>query len=605
MVRVKKLIINSLILLLMTISIKASLSFGDTLNILLKRLGGADRYATSEEISKFGWQTSSNTAIITTGEDFPDALSSAPFAKINKAPVLITQKDYLNDKTKSELQRLKVQQVYIMGGTGAVSQNVEDSIKSMKIKTTRICGADRYETSVKIAERMNTNNGVVLVSGDDYPGALFMAPIAAVKGMPILLVQRDSMPDSVKNYLKNKKIPKYYVIGDENVVGSGVTGSLSNVERITGKDKYERNLNALSKFSDVIDFSKVYIATGEDFPDALTGSAMASMTGSPIILMVNKNLSEDARNFINSRITKVKAIYMLGGESVVAPITLDSNGIASDGGSYNNGSSGNSNGNIINGGYAASQGDYVYYRSRSSTGLFKMKRDGSQKVQLCKDSVKYINVLGNYVYYSDLSDNGKIYRIKTDGTDKQKIVDDQAEFVNVSGNYIYYSNQYNGGKIYRTNLDGSNRILINYDNSSYLSVDGDYLYYSRVSDFEKIYKIKNDGSNIFQLNYTSSTYVTASNGYVYYIDYRGDGDIYRVKNDGSERIKLNALSYDDNHVYSMNVDGNYIYYKVNNNQGKNYLYRIKTDGTEKTLISTEYVYNINIINGTVFDYNKY
>lgn len=604
MIKIRKKYFVCIILIFISFLIPANV-YGDGLNILVKRLAGDDRYGTSEEICEYGWTSNSDYAIVTTGEDFPDALSAAPFAKIYNAPVLITKSNQLDSKAISELKRLKVNKVFIIGGTGAVSQSVEKIINSSGITTERLYGANRYETSTKIAEKMDTKNGVVLVSGDDYPGALFMAPIAAKKGMPIILVQRDSIPDCVKGYLKNKNIPKYYVIGDENIISRKVTDSLTNVERITGKDKYDRNLNAISKFSDIIDFSKIYIATGQNFPDALSGSAMAARTGSPIILMVNKTLSQEAIKFINQRISKVKEIYMLGGESVVAPINLDSSGIASytDDDTLSGGinSKGNSDGNIINGGYAASQGNYVYYTYKSGYGLYRMKKDGSGIVLLTSDMPRYINVIGEWVYYSNLSDNGKIYKIKTDGSVKLKICDDSAKYINVENSTIYYSNQSYAGNVYRVNIDGTKRLSICKVNADYLSLDNDFLYYSDISKLGNIYRIKNDGTNEFKINYCSSKYVLPCGNYVYYIDYYGDGDIYRSKLDGTFSEKLNALSSQDDYVSSINMFENYLYFNVKNKSGYKALYKMNNDGTDKVLIGTGYDDNLTIINGVVLN----
>ena len=76
---------------------------------------------------------------------------------------------------------MKIKNVYIAGGTGVVSIGVEQEIKNMNIKEIRISGADRFETSIKIAEQLGNVNEIILVDGEDFPGAIYMAPIAAKK----------------------------------------------------------------------------------------------------------------------------------------------------------------------------------------------------------------------------------------------------------------------------------------------------------------------------------------------------------------------------------------------------------------------------------------
>ncbi|MEM5720324.1 cell wall-binding repeat-containing protein, partial [Proteus mirabilis] len=74
---------------------------------LSKRLSGTNRYETGCKIVREGW-TSSDYAIIASGEGFADALCSAPLAKKYNAPILLTGKDKLDLNTKNELERLNV-----------------------------------------------------------------------------------------------------------------------------------------------------------------------------------------------------------------------------------------------------------------------------------------------------------------------------------------------------------------------------------------------------------------------------------------------------------------------------------------------------------------
>jgi hypothetical protein len=81
---------------------------------------------------------------------------------------------------------------------------------------------------------------------------------------------------------------------------------------------------------------------------------------------------------------------------------------------------GNTPGNIINGGYAAIQGDWIYYNNASDDGkLYKIKTDGSGRQKLNDDVSSYINVIGDWIYYTD--DIGNICKIKTDGSERQLV----------------------------------------------------------------------------------------------------------------------------------------------------------------------------------------
>ena len=126
-------------------------------NVTVTRLSGNDRYSTSIAISKNGW-TNSDYAILTTGEGYPDALSAAPLAKKYNCPIILTSKYSLSDAIAAELKRLNVKEVFILGGTGVISNNIDDQLHKNDITVTRLAGADRYETSSKIAEKVGTND---------------------------------------------------------------------------------------------------------------------------------------------------------------------------------------------------------------------------------------------------------------------------------------------------------------------------------------------------------------------------------------------------------------------------------------------------------------
>ena len=118
---------------------------------------------------------------------------------------------------------------------------------------------------------------------------------------------------------------------------------------------------------------------------------------------------------------------------------------------------GNTTGNISNGGLAARQGEWIYY-SNSDDGekIYKIKTDGSEREKINDDYSGFINVVGDWIYYSNQDDAGKIYKIKTDGSGREKINDDYSWFINVVGDWIYCYTSH-GHKTYKIKTDGSGR----------------------------------------------------------------------------------------------------------------------------------------------------
>lgn len=292
------------------------------------RISGPDRYGTAAAISNTGWQQS-DYAVIVYGENFPDALSASVLAKKYNAPILLTNTDVLNKDSQNELIRLKVKHVFIVGGPGVVSSNVEKQIQEMDISETRLYGADRYATSAAVAQQIGTSSGIILATGDDYGDALSISPIAAKFQMPILLVPKDSIPQYVKDFVSGKNIPKTYVLGGTDIISDSVSSQFANVQRITGNDKFDRNINIIKTFEDELSFNNIFIASGENFPDALSGSALASLNNNPIILTGMRYNPVTTRNYVAGKLPIVGQIDVLGGvgallESTISDLTTDS-----------------------------------------------------------------------------------------------------------------------------------------------------------------------------------------------------------------------------------------------------------------------------------------
>jgi putative cell wall-binding protein len=244
-------------------------------------LKGSDRYQTALKIVQAGW-TQSDSAIIARGDDLADALAAAPLAYAKgKAPILLTKPGELPTGVLAELKSLGVKNIYIVGGTGAVSTAVQNSLNDFTIK--RITGKNRIETSYKVAlEAFPTApTEVVIANGLAYADALSISSIAAVKGMPILLVSNNKLTTEQTSYIAGKTV---YAVGGTGVIGASVV-TQAKATRLAGTDRYETNAAILDRFPQ--DYSKVYLAKGTNanLVDALTGSALAALGNNPIVLV--------------------------------------------------------------------------------------------------------------------------------------------------------------------------------------------------------------------------------------------------------------------------------------------------------------------------------
>ncbi|KAB7743986.1 hypothetical protein GA707_11000 [Nostocoides sp. F2B08] len=200
----------------------------------LIRLAGKDRYETAAMVA--GWRNHAVEAIyVATGVDFPDAMSGAALAGVDGAPLLLTRPDRLDSHALEQLYRLQPQRIVILGGVSRVSQDVEAHLWSFVRQggtVTRIAGADRYETSARIASEFPVAPAQAFIAtGATFPDALAGAGRGAWTGGPVLLVPGASVPKGVDEQLARLPLKAITVLGGTSVVSQTVEESLGTYLR--------------------------------------------------------------------------------------------------------------------------------------------------------------------------------------------------------------------------------------------------------------------------------------------------------------------------------------------------------------------------------------
>lgn len=277
------------------------------------RLAGEDRFETAVEISKSGWKTGANTVIIARYDDYADALVSSTLARAQNAPILLTRSNSLNNQTKKEISRLKAKNVILIGGKVAISDKVINELKKMNLKVERVGGEDRFETAALIGDKLGkSSDKAIIVFGFNFPDALAVAPYAAKNGIPIYLTKKDKLPDVTYNKIKNKK--KNYIIGFEEVISKSVADKIPNAQRIGGEDRFETSANIVQTLEK--SGSDAFVATGEDFPDALAGASLIAKLDSKLLLVKQNKVPDSVKQKIIS--ANLRSFTVLGGEKAVS-----------------------------------------------------------------------------------------------------------------------------------------------------------------------------------------------------------------------------------------------------------------------------------------------
>ena len=194
----------------------------------------------------------------------------------------------------------------------------------------RFGGADRYETAAAIAEEIGCVGFAAVVNGSNFPDGLS----AAAVGLPIVLVQQDSIPAATQAYLDDCVAGggDLLVVGGESVISSDVFEDLLNATdggsalRVSGSDRYETALAVAEFYGGGMGFGvpcDVVLATGEAFPDAVAAGPLASAAGAPILLTSGSSLRADVKAYLagmdndDDCVLGVPTVHIVGGTSAV------------------------------------------------------------------------------------------------------------------------------------------------------------------------------------------------------------------------------------------------------------------------------------------------
>mgnify|MGYP000902896542 FL=1 len=188
---------------------------------------------------------------------------------------------------------------------GGITPGVYADTTTNKTEVERIGGADRTETSLKVLEKLGGVKKTYLVNGYQFSDALSIAPVAAANNEGIVLATKGSVDAS----LSKQGINEVTLVGGENSISSSVEKSLASkfkTKRIAGTDRYKTSEMIVESTGK----KEVGVATGKDFPDALSSGAFLAKKDLPLLLVNGKTQTSLPQG--------LKGLYTFGGKSSVA-----------------------------------------------------------------------------------------------------------------------------------------------------------------------------------------------------------------------------------------------------------------------------------------------
>lgn len=281
----------------------------------ITRIAGADRYETAVEISTRSRPVPGNSVFIASGEDFADALTAANYAN-GRQSLLLVQKDFIPESVRTRLTALEPYSINIVGGPSAVSPAVATQLERYG-PVVRKAGADRYSTSARAYyqyaimpdEASYGGDILYLASGLDFPDAL--SAVAAAQQRPdftctntddacllrfhraarrsVLLVPQGGLTAEIRRVLAIRPPDRVVLVGGADAVPSLIDKEVrallpkADVVRYEGTDRYKTAAVVAAQVWPQ-GAQRAFFASGFDFPDALTASAISGDNKAPLLL---------------------------------------------------------------------------------------------------------------------------------------------------------------------------------------------------------------------------------------------------------------------------------------------------------------------------------
>ncbi len=329
-----------------TLATAATITFEEP-QTTLERLAGENADQTATAISEAGFE-SSETAILARMDDFADALGASGLAGTLNCPILLTGSSELSEAAAKEMERLGVKQVYIIGGTGALFEQIDDDLNDLGIESTRVWGEYAWDTSLACAKAIeglggNENSEAIIAMSSNFQDALSISSYAYQYQVPLILQtdETELTSDAIK-FINDTDGTIYVPGGTGAVPESSVEGVFTGrtIQRLWGYDGYDTSNQIASYMTNegLLSANTVAIASGGQKAhgvDALAGAALVGKQGGVMLLananpeMEDVNLvtidagkdSEGEASFLTANKDDVESAFVLGG-TVVAPDSL-------------------------------------------------------------------------------------------------------------------------------------------------------------------------------------------------------------------------------------------------------------------------------------------
>ena len=287
------------------------------------RVAGNNRYGTSiaaaDKLKALQGKSKFDCMIIAYGDNFADALSATYLSAVKRAPIILVNKANEGNVISYVRNNLAAGgKLYIIGGKFVVSENVENNLANFR--PVRLAGANRFGTNLAILKEAGVaGQDVLICTAKNYADSLSASSV----GKPIMLVGESMSSEQLTFLQSNRPSGRYYLIGGTFAVPDSIGNQLKNiggsVQRVAGTNRYSTSLEVAKKFFPG-SRKAVVCVYALNYPDGLSGGAIAVQYNSPVLLVSSKS-STDAAAYTKS--VGARQVVAVGGSGIIPDNVLD------------------------------------------------------------------------------------------------------------------------------------------------------------------------------------------------------------------------------------------------------------------------------------------
>lgn len=326
-------------------------------------LAGATRYDTAAKIAQKFVENSSaldgyvvGDAIVVSGTSFADALPAAALAGYRRAPILLTLPTELVSEVRAFVTRNSISRIHIIGGTDAVSTEVETALAAINgVTVTRLAGEDRYATALVVAREVagiaaasaaDTTEGatnttgphlgtycvtnepaLLLATGEGFADALAGGPMAYAGPLPIILTPGTGLRPDALAFLRASQATRVVILGGTAVISDAIQTQITDLgiatTRLAGSDRFATATAITQALTTSCWEPDAFgIANGRIPFDALAASPLLGLHEDPLLLTEPTSLPTATTDWLAASPTRGNTassitFSVLGGTAVV------------------------------------------------------------------------------------------------------------------------------------------------------------------------------------------------------------------------------------------------------------------------------------------------